>query len=101
MPFNRLDQKERTVLYLSLLLVVAVFSVSIYDYFFPREQVWEAKVFEVFHNEGKTTIYSYGNGKLKIIGDYDIELDAIYRITFRSRKRNTAEFDIHIEKLSD
>jgi hypothetical protein len=101
MPYHSSDQKERNVLYFSLLLVAVVFSVSLYDYFFPREQIWEAKVFEVFHNEGKTTIYSYGNGKLKIIGNYDIELDAIYRITFKSRKRNTAEFDIRVEKLSD
>lgn len=100
MSLKDLEHKEKIILYIGLLLVVIVFSVSLYDYFFPKEQVWEAKVFQVFHNNEKTTIYSYGNGKLKLIGNYDIEIDATYRITYKSRRRNTAEYDIHIEKIS-
>jgi hypothetical protein len=99
MSLKELEQREKIVLITSLLLVALVFSISLYDYFFPKEQVWEARVFEVFHNEGKTTIYSYGNGKLKLIGDYDIEVGSTYRITYKSRARNTAQFDIVIEKI--
>lgn len=94
-----MEHREKIVLFASLLLVALVFSVSLYDYLFPKEQVWEAKVFEVFHNNEKTTIYSYGNGKLKLMGDYDIEVGATYRITYKSRARNTAQFDIIIEKI--
>ena len=99
MSLKELEQREKIVLITSLLLVALVFSISLYDYFFPKEQVWEARVFEVFHNKGKTTIYSYGNGKLKLIGDYDIEVGATYRISYKSRARNTAQFDIVIEKI--
>jgi hypothetical protein len=100
MSLKEMERTEKIILLIGLLIVITVFSISIYDYFFPKEQVWEAKVFQVFHNNEKTTIYSYGNGKLKLLGNYDIEIDATYRITYKSRKRNTAEFDIHIEKIS-
>lgn len=99
MSLKDMEHREKIVLFASLLLVALVFSVSLYDYLFPKEQVWEAKVFEVFHNNEKTTIYSYGNGKLKLMGDYDIEVGATYRITYKSRARNTAQFDIIIEKI--
>jgi len=100
MSFSEMDGRERTVLLVALGLVAVVFLVSAYSYLNPPERVWEAKVFEVFHEEDTTIVYSYGAGKLKLPGYYEFEVDETYRVYYRSRTRNSAEFDIRVEKIS-
>ena len=100
MQFSEMDTKERFALLASLFLVLVVFGSSVYLYLNPPVQVFEAKVFDVYEQNGKTFILSYGEGKLKLNGIHDIEIDEIYRITYQSRKRNFADVIISIEKIS-
>lgn len=100
MSFSGMDSRERVVLLTAVGLVAVVFVAASYSYLNPPEQVWEAKVFQVFQEGGKTVIYSYGNGKLKLNGVYDIEVGETYRVYYRTRTRNAAEFDIRVEKIS-
>ena len=100
MSFSDMDGRERAVLLVALGLVAVVFLVSAYSYLNPPERMWEAKVFEVFHEGGNTVVYSYGNGKMKLMGSYELEVDQTYRVYYRSRTRNVAEFDIRVEKIS-
>jgi hypothetical protein len=99
MSFTGLDRMERAALLVSLGLVAVVFAAATYGYLNPPTQVWEARVFQVFHEGGNTVVYSYGEGKLKITGDYDIEPGETIRVTFRTHSRNAAEFDITVEKI--
>ena len=100
MSFSGMDSRERAVLLVALGLVAVVFLVSAYSYMNPSERVWEARVFEVFHEGGNTIVYSYGAGKLKLLGEYEFEVGETYRVHYRSRTRNAAEFDIRVEKIS-
>jgi hypothetical protein len=62
--------------------------------------VWEGKVFDVWETDKSVTfILSYGEGKIKLPGSHDIELDATYKITYQSRTRNVATVIISIEKI--
>jgi len=100
MNLNTMDGKEKAALIGGLLLVGIVFASSAYVYLNPPVQVWEGKIFDTWQStSGNTNILSYGEGKLKIIGLHDIELDATYRITYKSRNRNTASIIISIEKI--
>lgn len=100
MRLGEMDSKERVAVLGALLLVAVVFAVTMVNYFSPPEQVWEAKIFAVYHTDENTLVFSYGEGKLKLPGRYEFELDETYRITYRSRTRNWAEFDIRVEKIS-
>ena len=100
MNLNTMDGKEKAALIGGLLLVGIVFASSAYVYLNPPVQVWEGKIFDTWQStSGNTNILSYGEGKLKLIGLHDIELDATYRITYKSRNRNTASIIISIEKI--
>ncbi len=95
-----MDGKERIGLLVGLALVVVVFASSAYVYMNPPVQVWEGRVFDVYESSnGHTFILSYGEGKIKLPGSHDIELDATYRITYQSRVRNVASVIISIEKI--
>jgi len=72
----------------SLLLVVSVFSYALYSSQKPQRKVWEVKVFE-----------SYVSGDLRLVGSYDLEEGATYRITYYTTKRNWAEKVVSIERL--
>jgi hypothetical protein len=100
MVFDGLDSREKTVFFASLFLVATVFGASILQYLNPPVQVLEAKVFDVYVGDGNTFILTYGEGKLRLIGEYEIELDAVYRITYQSRARNVANVVLSVEKLS-
>jgi hypothetical protein len=99
MNLNTMDGKEKAALFSGLLLVFVIFASSAYLYLNPPVQVWEGKVFDSWYSGGNTNILSYGEGKIKLPGNHDIELDATYRITYQSRKRNTASIIISIEKI--
>ncbi len=100
MNLSEMDGKERAALLGSLLLVGIVFASSAYVYLNPPVQVWEGKVFDVWESSGGNTfILSYGEGKMKLPGSHDLELDSTYRITYQSRARNTASIIISIEKI--
>ena len=100
MRLGEMDGRERAAVLAALLIVGVVFVVTMVNYFNPPEQVWEAKIFAVYHTDESTLLFSYGEGKLKLPGRYEFDLDETYRITYRSRSRNWAEFDIRVEKIS-
>jgi hypothetical protein len=100
MKIGELDNKERLVLLASILLAVIVFVSSAYIYFNPPVQVLEAKIFDAYESNGNTFLLTYGEGKLKLRGIHEIEIDATYRITYKSRQRNFADIIISIEKIS-
>ncbi len=93
--------KETLALIISLLVLASIFSYSLYIYLYPPKKVWEVKVFEVVYKSGHTYVASYGGGYLRIVGSYEIEEGATYRITYISRRRNWAEKVISIEKISE
>ena len=100
MNLSEMDVKERIALIAGLVLVGVVFISSAFIYLNPPIHVWEGKVFDVWESErGITFILSYGEGKIKLPGSHEIELDAIYRITYQSRSRNVATVIISIEKI--
>ncbi len=100
MNLSEMDGKEKAALIGGLLLVGVVFASSAYVYLNPPVQVWEGRVFDTWQSDGGNThILSYGEGKIKLLGSYDIELDATYKITYKSRSRNTASIIISIEKI--
>jgi len=100
MSLGGLGGKERTALLVSLGLVGLVFASAVFSYLNPPLQVWEVEVFQVFHEGDSTIVYSDGNGKLKLAGVYEFEVGETYRVTYKSRTRNAAEFDILVEKIS-
>lgn len=100
MNLSEMDGKEKAALIGGLLLVGIVFASAGYVYLNPPVQVWEGKVFDVWESDsGNTFILSYGEGKLKLPGSHDIEVDSTYRITYQSRNRNTASIIISIEQI--
>ena len=100
MKLSELDGRERVVLLGSMLLLVIVFASAFYFYLNPPVQVLEAKVFDTYQKNGVTHISTYGAGKIRLTGLYDIEIDATYRIKYQSRSRNNAEIVISVEKIS-
>jgi hypothetical protein len=100
MKLGELDSKERIVLLGSMFLLVVVFASSFYLYLNPPVQVLEARIFDVYQKEGVTHILTYGAGKIRLTGLYDIEIGATYRITYQSRSRNNAEIVLSVEKIS-
>jgi len=99
MMLSKLDNKERIVFLGSIFLIVVVFASSFYIYLNPPVQVIEVKVFNTYQKEGVTHIWTYGAGKIKLTGLYDIEVESTYRITFQSRSRNSAEIVLDVEKI--
>jgi len=99
MKLGEMDNRERIVLTASLFLIVVVFASSFYLYLNPPIQVLEAKVFHTYQKEGVTSVWTYGAGKIKLTGLFDIEVDATYRITYQSRSRNRAEIVLSVEKI--
>ena len=99
MSLTEMDQKERIALIAALLLVAAVFSVTLYYHFNPPTMVWEGKVFETYQTNTKTWILSYGEGKISLNGLYDIQENATYVITYKSHSRFDADIVLNIEKI--
>ena len=99
MVFSDIEQKERVVLFASIFLLVAIFGYSIYYYYNPPIRVLEAKVFEVIHKEDATVLWTYGHGKIILKGNHDIEIDEVYRITYRGRRPTYTDVLISIEKI--
>ena len=100
MKLGEMDNKERIVLIGSLFLLVVVFASSFYLYMNPPVQVLEAKVFHTYQKDGITHVWTYGEGKIRLTGLFDIELDETYRITYQSRSRNNAEIVLSVEKIN-
>jgi hypothetical protein len=100
MQFSEMDSKERMVLVASLFLVLIVFASSAYMYLNPPIQVVEAKVFDTYQKNGITHVWTYGAGKIRLYGLYDIEIGETYRITYQSRSRNNAEIVLSVDKIS-
>jgi len=100
MQFSEMDSKERGVLFASLFLALIVFGSATYLYLNPPVQVIEVKIFDTYQKNDITTIWTYGAGKLRLYGLYDIEIDETYRITYQSRSRNNAEIVLNVEKIS-
>jgi hypothetical protein len=99
MSLTEMDQKERIALMAALLLVAAVFAVTMYNYFNPPTMVWKGKVFETYQTGKMTWILSYGEGKIALNGLYDIQENATYVITYKSHTRFNADTVLNIEKI--
>ena len=93
--------KETLVLVASLLILISVFSFSLYSNLRPRKIVWEVKVFECIPKAGHTYVASYGGGYLRLVGSHPLEEGATYRITYITTRRNWAEKVISIEKVEE
>jgi hypothetical protein len=91
--------KEKAVMIASIGLVVLVFSLAVYTYLYPPERVWEGRVWDVEYTSEQTIIYSYGKGKLRIMGIHEIEKEATYRITYRSMNKYNAAKVTEVEKI--
>jgi hypothetical protein len=104
MSFKELVSKERVIVIASIGLVGVVFLSAMYNYFNPPTRVWEGKVWQVDYSADSTIISSYGNGKIRINRILEIEEEATYRITYRSRRKFVVEFfgdyEPTIEKIS-
>ena len=99
MKLSEMDNRERLVLLASIFLAALVFASSMYIYLNPPVQVIEVKVFDTYQKGDVTHVWTYGAGKIRLNGLYDIEIDSTYRITFQSRSRNNAEIVLSVEKL--
>jgi hypothetical protein len=99
MSLTEMDKKERIALMAALILVAAVFAVTMYHYFNPPTMVWEGKVFETYQTGTRTWILSYGEGKIALNGFYDIQENATYVITYKSHTRFNADIVLNIEKI--
>lgn len=91
--------KGNLALIAAFLILTSLFAYSIYSHKRPQKRVWEVKVFECIPRAGHTYVSSYGGGYLKLVGSYDLEEGAEYRITYTTTKRNWAEKVISIEKI--
>ena len=100
MVFSDIEQKERIVLFASVFLLVAIFGYSVYYYYNPPIRVLEARVFDVVQGEETTLIWTYEHDRIKLKGVHDIELEAVYRITYRGRSPTFTDVLISIEKIS-
>jgi len=100
MVFSDIDKKERLVLFASVFLLVAIFGYSVYYYYNPPIRVLEARVFDVVKGEETTLIWTYGHDRITLRGVHDIELEAVYRITYRGRTSRYTDVLISIEKIS-
>ena len=100
MVFSDIEQKERIVLFASVFLLVAIFGYSVYYYYNPPIRVLEARVFDVVQGEETTLIWTYEHDRIKLKGVHDIELEAVYRITYRGRRPTFTDVLISIEKIS-
>lgn len=100
MGFSDIDQKERIVLFASIFLLVAIFGYSVYYYFNPPIRVLEAKVFDVVQSEDSTLVWTYGHDRITLKGVHDLELEEVYRITYRGRRPTHTDVLISIEKIS-
>ena len=100
MVFDDIDNKERFVLFASIFLLIAIFGYSVYYHYNPPIRVLEARVFDVIQLEDSTLIWTYGQDRIRIKGVHDIELEAVYRITYRGRRPTFADVLISIEKIS-
>ena len=100
MVFSDIDQKERIVLFASVFLLVAIFGYSVYYYYNPPLRVLEARVFDVEQREDTTLIWTYGQDRITLKGVHDIELEEVYRITYRGRRPTFTDVLISIEKIS-
>ena len=100
MVFSDIDKKERLVLFVSVFLLVAIFGYSVYYYYNPPIRVLEARVFDVVKGEETTLIWTYGHDRITLRGVHDIELEAVYRITYRGRTSSYTDVLISIEKIS-
>ena len=99
MGLRGVEREQLLVLGAAFLLLGGVFAASALQYLNPPVKVLEAKVFDVYVQGGKTFILTYGKGKLKLNGVYDLEVNATYRITYQSTKRDLATRVISIEKI--
>jgi hypothetical protein len=92
--FDTLGNKERIVLVGSIVLVCSVLGGSIFKYVTLETKEVEVKVFDAydFHpNVDHTMVLTYGQGKLKLEGEYweELETDKTYHFVLReTRKRN-------------
>ena len=100
MGFRDISQKERIVLFASVFLLITIFGYSVYYYYNPPIRIVETKIFDVIQKEDTTVLWTYGHDKIILKGIHDIELEEVYRITYRGRRPTFTDLLISIEKIS-
>jgi len=93
--------KEEASLIIAAILLLSLYTYSLYTYLWPREQVWVVKVFDCTYREkrGYTYVAGYDGGYLRLKGRYDLEVNATYRIRYISRRSNWADKVLSIERI--
>lgn len=93
--------KENAALIIAALLLLSLFTYSLYIYLWPKERVWEVTVFDSYYIEKKdyTYVAGYDGGYLRLKGRYDLEVNATYRIRYISRRPNWADEVLSIERI--
>jgi hypothetical protein len=68
----------------SVIFIVAVFSLSFYVEVTQKPQVWEVKVFETqkMESPARTLVFTYGKGYRVFDGSYNLTSGKTYKITF-------------------
>ena len=93
--------REKMALIVAVILLLSLYTYSLYTYLWPREQVWVVKVFDCHYNErrGYTYVAGYDGGYLRLKGHYELEVNATYRIRYIPTKPNWAERVLSIERV--
>ena len=93
--------REKMALIVAVILLLSLYTYSLYTYLWPREQVWVVKVFDCHYNErrGYTYVAGYDSGYLRLKGHYELEVNATYRIRYIPTKPNWAERVLSIERV--
>jgi len=94
-------KREKAALIVAVILLLSLYTYSLYNYLWPREQVWVVKVFDCTYRErrGYTYVAGYDGGYLRLKGHYELEVNATYRIRYISRRANWADRVISIERI--
>ena len=93
--------REKMALIVAVILLLSLYTYSLYTYLWPKEQVWVVKVFDCHYNErrGYTYVAGYDGGYLRLKGHYELEVNATYRIRYIPTKPNWAERVLSIERV--
>ena len=93
--------REKMALIVAVILLLSLYTYSLYTYLWPREQVWVVKVFDCHYNErsGYTYVAGYDGGYLRLKGHYELEMNATYRIRYIPTKPNWAGRVLSIERV--
>ena len=85
---------------ISIIFIIAVFSLSFYMEITQKPEVWEVKIFETqkMDSPARTLVFTYGKGYRVFDGNYNITSGKTYRITFIAQSSGRGKI-ISIENI--